>query len=65
MRILICICSFVQTEMGNAGARKFGMEKAFTEVNDCVSGLVSIIDGATKEKTSGHFCSCDGGELIW
>ena len=57
--------SFVQTDMGNNGARKFGMEKAFTEVEDCVSGMVSIVDGATREKTSGRFPSWDGGDFPW
>jgi norsolorinic acid ketoreductase len=56
---------FVQTDMGNNGARRVGMEKAFTEVDVCVSGLVSIMDEATREKTSGHFCTWDGGEFAW
>ena len=51
--------------MGNAGARRVGMEKAYTEVDDCVDGLVSIIDAATKEKTSGHFSTWDGTDFRW
>ena len=61
----LIFCSFTQTDMGNAGARAFGLEKAFIEVDDCVKGMVGIIDGATKEKTSGHFPTWDGTEFPW
>ena len=34
---------FVQTDMGNAGARAIGMEKAFTETKDSVAGVVAQV----------------------
>lgn len=63
--LIIGTLSFVQTDMGNTGARKVGLEKAFIEVDDCVRGLVLRIDEATREKTSGTFPSWDGGEFSW
>lgn len=51
--------------MGNTAARAVGLEKASTEVDECIRGLVSIIDGATREKTSGHLPTWDGGEFAW
>ncbi|KAF2259786.1 putative aflatoxin biosynthesis ketoreductase nor-1 [Lojkania enalia] len=56
---------FVQTDMGNSGAQKFGMEKAFTTIEDSINFLVPTIDNATKEKTSGHFPSIEGGDFAW
>ena len=37
---------FVQTDMGNAGARSFGMEKAFVTVEDSVAGVVKEVSCA-------------------
>jgi hypothetical protein len=51
--------------MGNTAARDAGLEKAFTEIDECIRGLVSIIDEATREKTSGHLPTWDGGEFAW
>jgi hypothetical protein len=51
--------------MGNIAARDIGLEKAFTEVDECIRGLVSIIDEATREKSSGHLLTWDGGEFAW
>lgn len=40
----ICsLSSFAQTDMGNAGARYFGMEKAFFTVEEVVIGMVSVV----------------------
>jgi hypothetical protein len=35
--------SWVQTEMGNAGAKNVGMEKADTTVEDSVAGLMDKV----------------------
>ena len=51
--------------MGNIAARDIGLEKAFIEVDECIRGLVSIIDEATRESASGHFLTWDGGEFAW
>lgn len=34
---------FVQTDMGNFGARKFGMEKAFTTIDDSVKFITTTV----------------------
>jgi norsolorinic acid ketoreductase len=59
------IHSFVQTDMGDSAARKLGLEKAFFEVDEVVRGMVSVIDDATREKTSGHFPIWSGGDFPW
>ncbi|KAJ7617146.1 hypothetical protein FB45DRAFT_1104314 [Roridomyces roridus] len=46
---------WVATDMGNAGAPSVGMEAAPITVDDSVQGVLSRIDGATKEKSSGKF----------
>lgn len=56
---------FVQTDMGNKGAQTMGLEKAFTTIEDSLAFMVPVIDGATKEMTSGHFPTIEGGDLQW
>lgn len=56
---------FVQTDMGNSGAAFFGMKEATTPVDVSVAGIVAAVDGATKEKTSGHFAGFNGEEFPW
>ncbi|KAK7522026.1 putative aflatoxin biosynthesis ketoreductase nor-1 [Phyllosticta citriasiana] len=56
---------FVQTDMGNAGAAMFGLKEATTTIEDSVNYVVSTIDGATKDKTSGRFPTIEGGEFAW
>lgn len=55
----------MQTDLGNKGAAFFGMKEATTPTKDSVEGLVKAIDGATREKTSGHFPDFEGGEFAW
>lgn len=55
---------WVATDMGNAGARSVGMEKAPLSVEESVVGQVKVIDEAGKEE-SGRFWSFDGEELAW
>ncbi|KAI4143319.1 MAG: hypothetical protein L6R39_004613, partial [Caloplaca ligustica] len=56
---------FVQTDMGNTGAKRVGMEEAVVPTKDSVAGIVAQIDAATKEKGSGTFASWDGGSVPW
>ena len=35
--------SFIQTEVGNNGARAFGLEKAHITVEESISGLVRVV----------------------
>ncbi|PQE16229.1 hypothetical protein CJF32_00010740 [Rutstroemia sp. NJR-2017a WRK4] len=54
---------FVQSDMGNTGARRFGMEKAFITIEDSANFIVKTIDESTREKTSGHFPTIEGGDF--
>ncbi|KAJ7612573.1 hypothetical protein FB45DRAFT_990379 [Roridomyces roridus] len=67
---------WVATDMGNGGARAFGMEQAPVAVGDSVKGILNRIDGATREKSSGKFFNyarssgsnpwdIDADELAW
>ncbi|KAL2065557.1 hypothetical protein VTL71DRAFT_3227 [Oculimacula yallundae] len=56
---------FVQTDMGNRGAKAAGLEKAYTPTNECAEGFVKQIDEATREKTSGHFAGWNGEDFPW
>ncbi|KAF7325985.1 NAD(P)-binding protein [Mycena kentingensis (nom. inval.)] len=46
---------WVATDMGNVGATAAGLPQAPVSVQDSVDGILSRIDGATKEKSSGKF----------
>jgi len=49
----------VQTDMGNGGARAFGLEEAPMSLETSMKGVLELIDNATREKTSGTFQSAD------
>ncbi|KAJ7124007.1 aflatoxin biosynthesis ketoreductase-like protein nor-1 [Mycena crocata] len=46
---------WVATDMGNFGAKSAGLPEAPFTVGDSVEGIMSRIDGATVEKSSGRF----------
>ncbi|KAG8160907.1 hypothetical protein KVR01_009171 [Diaporthe batatas] len=57
---------FVQTDMGNLGARTvLGMEKASIGVDESCDGVVKVIDTATKESHGGRFWDFEGKSLTW
>ncbi|KAK6082373.1 toxin biosynthesis [Seiridium cupressi] len=56
---------FVQTDMGNDGAKFFGMEKAFHTIEYSVNGITKKLDESTPESTSGNFYDIDGKELLF
>lgn len=63
--VVFSICpGFVQTDMGNRGAKLFGMEKATLTVQESLDGVMAVLDKADKE-TSGKFMSQDGTEIPW
>ncbi|KAL3459992.1 hypothetical protein BJX64DRAFT_290642 [Aspergillus heterothallicus] len=56
----------VQTEMGNKGAREFGLEEAPNTIGEAITGVTARIDSATREETSGKFWNTiDGTEVPW
>ncbi|KAB8218034.1 hypothetical protein BDV33DRAFT_205815 [Aspergillus novoparasiticus] len=56
---------FVQTDMGNRGAQCNGLEKAPMTISESVEGIVSQVEKASKETTSGRFIKHDGEQLPW
>lgn len=56
---------FLKTELGNKVARMFGMDEAPMPVKKSLEFLVATIDGATRDKTSGHFPSVEGEDWAW
>lgn len=56
---------WVQTDMGNLGARSSGMDKAPVTLQDSVNGMLAKIDSATRENASGTFQSFDETKYQW
>lgn len=56
---------WVQTDTGNGTAQVLGMAKAPHTLDQSVTGLLEVIDGATKDKTSGRFFNFDGSETSY
>lgn len=57
---------WVQTDMGNAGAKNFGMgEEAPTTVDESCDGLFKVLTTATKERYGGKIVLFDGEVQIW
>ncbi|KAI1395756.1 hypothetical protein F4819DRAFT_492172 [Hypoxylon fuscum] len=50
---------FMQTDMGNTGARHFGYEQAPVPVENSVNFIFSQINNATREQTSGKFVTIE------
>ncbi|KAI0106223.1 NAD(P)-binding protein [Nemania sp. FL0031] len=55
----------VQTEPGNWIAERWGLGKATYTVEESVTGMMKMIDGATREETSGKFFRFSGAEIPW
>ncbi|WDK19197.1 aflatoxin biosynthesis ketoreductase nor-1, partial [Colletotrichum graminicola] len=56
---------FTQTDMGNEGAREFGMQEAPVSVEDCVNGMYQVITTVTKEKHGGRMVQYTGEIQPW
>jgi len=54
-----------QTDLGNRGARAFGMEQAPITVEESCSQMVHLINGATKESHGGKLWGHDGEQQTW
>ncbi|KAF2232883.1 hypothetical protein EV356DRAFT_548988 [Viridothelium virens] len=53
------------TDMGNTGAKKFGIAQAPVMIEASASFIVKTIDEATRNATSGHFPSIEGDDCEW
>ncbi|KAL2835429.1 hypothetical protein BJY01DRAFT_252665 [Aspergillus pseudoustus] len=56
---------FLDTDMGNAGAKIFGLEKPPHHVGDNVKEIVKLVDVATRDTHSGKFLNFEGKEVPW
>ena len=56
---------FVQTDLGNEGARTFGMDQAPTTVDESVGGMYQVLTTATKDKYGGKIVLFTGEVQIW
>lgn len=56
---------WVRSDMGNEGARLSGLAEAPVTIEDCASGMISKIDNATREETSGKFLCYDDELPPW
>ncbi|KAK1252043.1 hypothetical protein MKX08_003230 [Trichoderma sp. CBMAI-0020] len=56
---------FVQTDMGNRGAKLGGLEKATMSVNESASQMIDQIEKASKTSTNGRFINYNGETLPW
>lgn len=52
-------------QLGNHAAQSAGMSAAPVPIQEGVSGVVSQIDQATRETTSGKFMTFGGEQLPW
>lgn len=51
---------WVQTDLGNAGARHFGLQEAETTVEESCDGMVEVLGQVTKERHGGKMVSWRG-----
>jgi len=56
---------WVKTDMGNAGALAHGMAEAPLTLEESLTGMLSKIDGATRENASGKLVTFNGEEPSW
>ncbi|KIW86605.1 uncharacterized protein Z519_12789 [Cladophialophora bantiana CBS 173.52] len=56
---------WVQTDMGDSGARVFGLEHAPDSLPDSCDGMIKLFDEAAKETHGGKLWQHDGIQLPW
>ncbi|KAL4901685.1 hypothetical protein BDW74DRAFT_170126 [Aspergillus multicolor] len=56
---------WVATDIGNRGANLVGLESAPARVEDSAAGVMTLIDGVSKETHSGRLFRLDGREGAW
>ncbi|KIN08488.1 hypothetical protein OIDMADRAFT_107814 [Oidiodendron maius Zn] len=54
---------WVQTDMGNRGAKAFGAEKAAMTIEQNVNGIIEVIDVATRDTHGGKLWRWDGKQI--
>lgn len=56
---------WVQTDMGNGGARAFGMEQAPLSIEESVTGQYKVLTSATREQHGGLVVNYEGEIQPW
>ncbi|KAI1807859.1 NAD(P)-binding protein [Daldinia bambusicola] len=56
---------FVQSDLGNRAAQTFELDKAAVTVEESVTGIIKVIDVATRDTHSGKMWNYDGKEVPW
>ncbi|GAA6036994.1 hypothetical protein JCM8097_005496 [Rhodosporidiobolus ruineniae] len=56
---------WVQTDMGNKGARQMGVEAAPVTLDDSVTGILKLADSSTRESHGGKFWDYTGDAIPW
>ena len=57
---------WARTDMGNFAAQQWGFAPGPPDsVEDCVRGVLSVVDAATREKSSGRFITQTGVDITW
>ncbi|ROW04193.1 hypothetical protein VSDG_01053 [Cytospora chrysosperma] len=56
---------WVQTDIGNLGAKMLGIEQPPVSIKDSVDGMVPLIGKATKQATGGRLWDYTGEQLAW
>jgi hypothetical protein len=62
---LCSIRGWVKTEMGNTGARLFGLEEAPGSVEESDKGVYNVVTAATREKYGGKVVLLTGEIQGW
>lgn len=57
--------SWTQTDLGNQGAEFFGYEQAAITVEQSVTGVIKVIDAATRETHGGKLWTWEGRQMPW
>ncbi|KAK7946201.1 NAD(P)-binding protein [Apiospora aurea] len=65
LNAFVLIPGWVQTDLGDRGARELGLEKAFIMVKESCDGMMNLLAEITKEKHGGKMVGWNGGICPW
>ncbi|KAM0330910.1 hypothetical protein ACHAQA_003866 [Verticillium albo-atrum] len=65
LTVIVLDPGFLDTDMGNRGAKAFGLERPPHHVGDNAKAIVELVDNAARETQSGKFLTFDAKEVLW
>ena len=65
LNAFVLIPGWVQTDLGDRGARALGLEKAFITVKESCDGMMDVLIGTSKEKHGGKMVGWNGQICPW